>query len=339
MGRRLHDWIAKTWYGPTRRGAWLLPAAALFAAAAALRRWLYRRGTLSAYRSRRLVVVVGNLTVGGAGKTPLVLWLAGELAGRGLRVGVALRGYRGAGGAARHVAAGDRAEQAGDEAIMIRRRLLRMPVAVGASRAEAVRLLERECDAIVCDDGLQHYALARDFEIAVIDGMRGFGNGWRLPAGPLREAVARLDEVDAVVVNGPGLERRGAIRMTLEPVAVVSFGDGTRRALSELAGREVIAAAAIGNPERFFAMLRSHGLLVETRWLPDHARFTPEQAGIGRGKPVLLTEKDAVKCEGAGWDGAAWVEVAPRIDPAGAASLIDAIVQRSAAKTGAAKRD
>jgi tetraacyldisaccharide 4'-kinase len=333
MRRRLHDWFVTTWYGHTRRGAWLLPLAVLFAGVVALRRWLYRRGILHSYRSRRFVVVVGNLTVGGAGKTPLVMWLAGELANRGLRVGVALRGYGGTGGPARRIEPRDPPVETGDEAIMIRRRL-GMPVAVGAARAEAVRLLESDCDAIVCDDGLQHHALARDFEIAVIDGMRGFGNGWRLPAGPLRDPVARLDEVDAVVVNGPGQDRRNAIRMTLEPAAVVSLGDGSRRPLADFAGREVVAAAAIGNPERFFAMLRAHGLRVETRTLPDHARFTPVLAGVGGGKAVLLTEKDAVKCEGAGWDGAAWVEVVPRIDAAVAAALVDAIVHRMSGRTG-----
>lgn len=338
MGKRLHDWFVTTWYGGTRRGAWLLPLSALFATVARVRRWFYRSGILPSYRSRRLVVIVGNLTVGGAGKTPLAMWLAGELAGRGLRVGIALRGYRRARGCARRVDATDLISDVGDEALMIRRRL-DLPVAVGASRPEAVRLLEGDCDVIVCDDGLQHYALARDFEIAVVDGMRGFGNGWRLPAGPLREPVSRLDEVDAVVVNGPGRQRPGAIRMTLEPAAVVSLADGSRRPLSTFAGQDVIAAAAIGNPDRFFGMLRSHGLSVESRALPDHAWFTPALAGVGSGKPVLLTEKDAVKCEGAGWDGAAWVEVVPRIDTAGAAALVDAIVHRAACGTKELKRD
>lgn len=331
MGRRLHDWFVATWYGDTRRGGWLLPLAWAFAAAAALRRWLYRRGVLASYRSRRLVVVVGNLTVGGAGKTPLVLWLAAELDRRGLRTGVALRGYGGSGGVARRVSATDTAAESGDEAVLIRRRLA-LPVAVGASRADAVRLLEDECDVIVCDDGLQHYALARDFEIAVIDGMRGFGNGWRLPAGPLREGPARLAEVDAVVVNGPGHEHDGALRMALEPVAAVAVADGSRRPLSDFAGREVVAAAAIGNPGRFFEMLRAHGLAIETRTLPDHAAFTPAQAGLGQGKPVLLTEKDAVKCTGGGWDTAWWVEAAARLEPDGGAGLVEAIARRAAAR-------
>ena len=328
MGKRLHDWFIETWYGGTRRGIWLLPLAALFAAMAALRRGLYRCGAFSRYRSPRTIVVVGNLTVGGVGKTPFAMWLAGELTRRGVRVGIALRGYRGAHAAARRVDATDTAESVGDEAVMIRRRMP-VPVAIGAERAAAVRLLEPDCEVIICDDGLQHYALARDIEIAIVDGMRGLGNGWRLPAGPLREPASRLDEVDAVVVSGSGYERSGALRMWLEPVAVVAVGDGARRPLADYAGREVIAAAAIGNPGRFIAMLRAAGLVVEARTLPDHARFTPALAGIGQGKPVLLTEKDAVKCEGAGWKDAAWVEVTPRIDAAGAAALVQTVIGRA----------
>jgi tetraacyldisaccharide 4'-kinase len=164
--------------------------------------------------------------------------------------------------------------------------------------------------------------------------MRGFGNGRRLPAGPLREAVTRLEQVDAVVVNGSGFERPGAIRMWLEPAAVVAFRDGSRRPLSDFAGRDVVAAAAIGNPERFFAMLREHGLAIETRTLPDHARFTPALAGAGRGKPVLLTEKDAVKCNGVGWSEAGYVEVNPRVDAASASTLLRSIARRASEKTG-----
>ncbi len=334
MRRRLHDWLIATWYGGTGRGRWLLPLAWLFAALACLRRGLYRGGLLARYRSRRPVVVVGNITVGGSGKTPFVIWLAGELSRRDLRVGVAMRGYGGADGAARRLAGSDSADAAGDEAVMIRRRLPG-PVAVAARRAEAVRLLEPDCDVILCDDGLQHYALARDFEIVVVDGMRGFGNGRRLPAGPLREPVTRLDEADAVVINGAGFERAGAIRMRLEPVAVVSLCDGARRPLSDYAGRDVVAAAAIGNPERFFGMLRAHGLRIETRALPDHGRFTPALAGAGSGKPVLLTEKDAVKCGGEGWDGAGYVEVSTAVDAAAAEALCARIVRLAVPKRGA----
>jgi tetraacyldisaccharide 4'-kinase len=326
MGRRLHDWFLDTWYGGGGRGRWLAPLAWAFAVLARLRRWAYECGLLGRHRSRRPVVVVGNLTVGGTGKTPFVIWLAGELARRKLRVGVALRGYRGAGGDARLVNDSDAADSVGDEAVMVRRRL-RMPVAVAARRVDAVRLLEPDCDVILCDDGLQHYALERDLEIVVVDGARGFGNGRLLPAGPLREPISRIEEADAVVVNGAGFERAGAIRMSLEPAAVVGLGDAVRRPLSDFSGQQVVAAAAIGHPERFFGMLKAHGLVVERRTLPDHARFTPETAGVGRGKPVLLTEKDAVKCVGTGWNGAAYVEVAPVVDAAAAEALVAAIVR------------
>jgi tetraacyldisaccharide 4'-kinase len=333
MGRCLHDWLLATWYGGTRRNLWLLPLAWIFAALAGLRRLLYRRGILARYRSPRLVVVVGNLTVGGTGKTPFVIWLAGELARQQQRVGVAMRGYGGGGGTARRLTDADSAAAAGDEALLIRRRVS-VPVAIAARRAEAVKLLEPDCDVILCDDGLQHYALERDVEIVVVDGMRGFGNCRLLPAGPLREPASRLDAVDAVVVNGAGFDRPGAIRMQLEPVAVVSFRDGLRRPLSDYAGREVVAAAAIGNPERFFAMLRAHGLVVETRTLPDHARFTPALAGAGQGKPVLLTEKDAVKCGGVGWSDAGYVEVTPVVDADAAAALVATIGRRASEKRG-----
>ncbi|MGB5131525.1 MAG: tetraacyldisaccharide 4'-kinase, partial [Steroidobacteraceae bacterium] len=254
----MQSWLLETWYGGGRRGWWLLPLAWLYAAVAGLRRSAYRHGLLPRYRSRRPVVVVGNLTVGGTGKTPLVIWLAGELAARGLRVGIASRGYGAAGGTARLVTALDDAASAGDEPLLLQRRL-RQPVAIGKRRADAVRLLEPDCDLILCDDGLQHYALDRDLEIAVIDGPRGLGNGLRLPAGPLRESRSRLAQVDAVVVNDTGFTWPGAIQMKLVPVAAVALAGGERRPLAAFAGRRVRAVAAIGNPKRFFAMLREHG--------------------------------------------------------------------------------
>jgi tetraacyldisaccharide 4'-kinase len=138
-----------------------------------------------------------------------------------------------------------------------------------------------------------------------------------------------------VIVNGRAYERQGAIRMDLEPQSVVSLADGSRLPLSAFAGRDVVAAAAIGNPERFFAMLRVHGLRIETRTLPDHAAFTPQGAGTGQGKPVLLTEKDAVKCTGRGWDGAAYVEVEAVVDAAAAGPLLESIVRQASRKQGA----
>jgi tetraacyldisaccharide 4'-kinase len=327
----LHDRLIGIWYGAGRRGRWLVPLGWLYACAVRLRRTLYRRGWLPARRIRRPVVVVGNLTVGGTGKTPLVIWLARELEHRGLKAGVATRGYAGAGGPPRLLGAADTAESAGDEAVLMRRRLA-VPIAVGARRGDAAALLEAGCDVVLCDDGLQHYALARDFEIAVIDGARGFGNGRLLPAGPLREPVSRLDSVHAVVVNGPGYDRPAAIRMRLEPVAAVALSDGSRVALSSFAGRRAIAAAAIGNPARFFALLREHGIEIEEHPFPDHARIAPHALEPRLARPVLMTEKDAVKCGAEGWHDAWYVEVEARMDETGAKALlerIEAVVRRN----------
>ncbi|MEX0733384.1 MAG: tetraacyldisaccharide 4'-kinase [Steroidobacteraceae bacterium] len=333
MATRLHDWLLETWYGDDRRGRWLRPAAWLFAGISRLRRASYVRGLLPRYRSRRPVVVVGNLTVGGTGKTPFVSWLARELAHRGLRPGIAMRGYGGAGGHARLLTSADTAATAGDEPLLLQRKL-QIPIAIGARRADAARLLEDHCDVIVCDDGLQHYGLARDIEIAVVDGSRQFGNGRMLPAGPLREPVSRLGEMDAVVVNGHGFDWPSAIRMRLEPVAVVALRDGSRRPLTDFSGRQVTALAAIGNPGRFFSLLREHGVLVEERVLPDHGRFTLEAAGAGEGRAILMTEKDAVKCAGDGWNDAGYVEVEARVDAAAAAGLLARIEAMAAHRQG-----
>jgi tetraacyldisaccharide 4'-kinase len=247
----MHDWLIDTWYGGSRRGAWLLPLAALYALLAALDRLRWKLWPWRPYRARVPVVVVGNVTVGGTGKTPLVAWLAGRLRERGLRVGVVSRGYGRRGAAARRVTSHDPPAEVGDEPALLARRL-GVPVAVAAARADAVRLLEGECDVIVSDDGLQHHALARDAEVAVVDGRRGLGNGWRLPAGPLREPESRLDRVDAVVVNGPGYERRGALRMDVEPLRYVEVATGRAAAPEAFAGRRVHAVAGLGHPERFF---------------------------------------------------------------------------------------
>ena len=320
----MHDWLLETWYGDGRRGRWLQPLAWFFAGLVALRRLAYRHGVLRRYRSRRPVIVVGNLTVGGTGKTPLVIWLAGKLAARGLRIGIASRGYRSTGGLARLVTDADDAASAGDEARLLYRRL-RLPVAIAARRAEAVQLLEPMCDLILSDDGLQHYALERDLEIAVVDGSRGLGNGRLLPAGPLREPRARLDEVDAVVVNGAGFAWPGAVVMNLVPVAVVALAGGERRPLAAFAGRRVHAIAAIGNPQRFFTMLREHGLHADEHPLPDHAAIPPAAIGSDEGQAVLMTEKDAVKCPVGGLQNAWYVEVAATIEGPAAMTLLDRV--------------
>jgi len=303
------------WYGDgflaRALSALLAPLGWLYCAVAALRAIAYRRGWFNAESVGVPVVVVGNLTVGGTGKTPLVLWLVEHLRGRGLRPGVAMRGYGGKRqGPPLLVQADSDPFEFGDEPVLLAGRT-GCPVVVGPDRVAAARLLalQHGCDIVVTDDGLQHYRLRRDGEILLVDGMRGFGNGRCLPAGPLREPRGRAARADLIVVNvgdgsgDGGVDRRGAggdlgaMRMTLVPGAAVNlYHAGERRALAAFRGERVTAIAGIGNPERFFAMLRNLGLDTVTRAFPDHHRYTGSDLARLPHGPILMTEKDAVKC-------------------------------------------
>jgi len=286
------------WY---RGNPWyrlLIPFGLLFRGLVALRRFAYRHGWLESIDVGVPVIVVGNLTVGGTGKTPLTIWLATRLGARGLKVGIVCRGYRGAAdGWPRLVDANSDVAVVGDEARLLERRSA-CPVAAGPDRARAAELLLRSypLDVVLTDDGLQHYRLARAFEIAVVDGSRGLGNGHCLPAGPLREPASRLDDVDAVVVNdgrwGPDFAYRAGVRVT----GIYNIATGEQRSLESFRGTEVHAVAAIGNPDRFFALLARHGLVVTSHPLPDHAPLGERDLGFNDDRPVLITEKDAVKC-------------------------------------------
>ena len=288
---------ADLWYGPRHPlTVALAPLGWIYCGVARLRRHGYRRGWFAVRRPGVPVVVVGNLTVGGTGKTPLVLQIAELALARGWHPAILLRGY---GGRARdwprQVAADADPAAVGDEAVLLARRGL-CPVVAGPDRGAAAELAVDRlgCDLILCDDGLQHYRLARDLEIAVVDGVRGLGNGRCLPAGPLREPAARLASVDLVIANGgsgPGH------RFELVPGAAWSLADPRRRRpLGQFSGERVTAVAGIGNPGRFFAMLRGLGIAVTERPYPDHHPYSAaDAAGWGAG-PVLMTEKDAVKC-------------------------------------------
>jgi tetraacyldisaccharide 4'-kinase len=280
-----------------RRGilAWLLlPLSFVFFLITSLRRALYRAGVLAPVRLPVPVVVVGNITAGGAGKTPLTLWLTEELHKRGRHPGVVSRGYGGKVAGVRKVSHGDTPLEVGDEPLLIRRRAA-CPVFVGRDRAAAGKALlaeHPECDLLICDDGLQHYRLARDVEIAVVD-RRGFWNGWLQPAGPLREPVTRLKSVDAVVANG--WSGPAGFRMTLvgdcfEPLGIVSHG-GTP---PDLAGKRLHAVAGIGEPQRFFDHLAALGLHFEPHPFPDHHAYVAADLDF-EGDAILTTEKDAVK--------------------------------------------
>jgi tetraacyldisaccharide 4'-kinase len=289
--------VESTWQ---RRGltAWLLlPVGGLFFLVVALRRFLYRLGILASQRLSVPVVVVGNITAGGSGKTPLVIWLVDELTRRGRKPGVISRGYGGSAEGVRRVSHGDTPRVVGDEPLLIARRT-GCPVFVGRDRVAAGRALLSEhpdCDVIVCDDGLQHYRLARDVEIAVVD-RRGVMNGWPLPAGPLREPASRLRSVDAVVANG--WSGAAAFRMNLVGDRFHHLGkvsDGATPAT--LAGQRLHAVAGIGEPRRFFDHLSALGLRFEAQAFPDHHAYTREDLAFG-GDAILTTEKDAVKFDG-----------------------------------------
>jgi len=320
----MHDWLLQTWYGSTRRGAWLLPVSWLFATLARLRRSLYAAGWLSRYRSRRPVVVVGNITVGGTGKTPLIIWLAEQLRQRGQRVGVVSRGYGRSGRGVRRISPSDPVAETGDEPALTARRS-GVCVAVGPDRPAAVRLLEDDCDIILSDDGLQHYALERDVEIAVVDGQRGLGNGRLLPAGPLRESASRLEQVSAVVVNGDGFVRQGSLRMRMQPLRFVNVMSGDSLPMDVFRGQRAHAVAAIGHPERFFGLLRGLGIELDTRALPDHATPAAGQLDFGDDLPVLMTEKDAVKCVGIAGPAHWYLEVGAAFSPTDAARLLEIV--------------
>ena len=286
------------WYKPEPLGVLLAPLGWLVALFAMLRLGTYRAGLRRTWRVGCPVIVIGNLSVGGTGKTPLVIGIAKFLAARGLRVGVVCRGYRGVSSRwPRKVRPDSDPARVGDEAVVLARRT-GVPVAAGPNRIGAGRILFRrsKCDVIVIDDGLQHLRLARDVEIVVVDGMRWHGNGRCIPAGPLREPLGRLSTVDLVVVNGAS--RHGELEMQLADGDAVSLVDSEQtRPLDSFHGTTVHAVCGIGHPERFFRSLEDRGIGVTRHPFPDHHPFRPPDIDFGDDTPVLMTEKDAVKCE------------------------------------------
>ena len=317
----MSEWLQREWQRLGGGALVLLPFALVFRLVVATRRALYRAGILPHWKARVPVIVVGNIAVGGTGKTPLVLAIVEMLQSRGWNPGVVARGYgrvprREADPLGVVAVYPDIAtpELFGDEPVLIARRA-RVPVFVGADRPAAARALldaHREVDVLVSDDGLQHYALARDVEIAVVDGERRFGNGLPLPAGPLREPVSRLADVDAVVVNGEELDsipgpRRFAMRLGHERFASVA---GNREASVEefvmhARGLRIVAVAGIGNPGRFFDHLASLGIAARRLAFPDHHAYQPNELRLPDADLIVMTEKDAVKC-GAFADARMW---------------------------------
>ncbi|WP_019918561.1 tetraacyldisaccharide 4'-kinase [Methyloversatilis discipulorum] len=301
--------------------AWLLwPLSLLFRLVSSMRRAAFSAGLLQAERLPVPVVVVGNIIAGGAGKTPLTLYLARALAERGWRPLIVTRGYGGRADAVHEVGARADVTESGDEPVLLARRS-GLPVWVGRRRAEAARAglsAHPECDLVLCDDGLQHYALARDVEIAVLD-RRGVMNGFHLPAGPLRESIARLRTVDAVVLNGlstPPEVVRTAFRMRLHGERFHRLDRPEQQATAaDLRGLRLHAVAGIGEPARFFDYLRALGLDFVAHPFPDHHVYSSQDLAFPDCDALLLTEKDAVKCYGLS-DTPMWVlPVEAHLDP------------------------
>ncbi|GIK86444.1 MAG: tetraacyldisaccharide 4'-kinase [Burkholderiales bacterium] len=338
----LRDALIASWYAPraTPLALALAPLGWVFRALVALRRALYRSGVLRARRVRVPVVVVGNITVGGAGKTPLVAALVRELAARGRRPGVVSRGYGGAVRGVREVRPGDAPALVGDEPLLLA--AAGCPVVVGRERAAAAQALldaHPGCDVVVCDDGLQHYALARDVEIVAIDARRGLGNGRLLPAGPLREPRSRLDEVDAIVrlVDGAGDAPRAGTNgrettMTHVPAGLRNLADPARRVdPSDWRGARVHAVAGIAHPQRFFDLLARLGVQAVPHAFGDHHAFTPADLALPGADVIVMTAKDAVKCAGFADERCHALDIRACLDPALVALVMDRLDGRQAA--------
>jgi tetraacyldisaccharide 4'-kinase len=295
------DRLLAAWYKGHPALAVLGPLERLYRRVAGRRRQAFKDGSQPGWKAPVPVLVVGNITVGGTGKTPMILWLIEHCRQAGLNVGVISRGY----GAKPPrfpwlVTASDTAAVAGDEPLLIAQRS-GVPLAIDPDRPQAARALlaEHSLDLILCDDGLQHYRLARDLELVLIDAARGLGNRRCLPAGPLREPPERLGEVDAVLCTGQQGDSALGYGMRLQPVALVNIESGQRVALDHFpAGQALHAVAGIGNPQRFFSTLEGLNWRPIEHAFADHATYSAEQLAFEPPLPVVMTEKDAVKCLG-----------------------------------------
>jgi tetraacyldisaccharide 4'-kinase len=324
-------WLARRWYGEVAPGPLLRAASGVFGTLAGLRRRAYARGWLRSERLPVPVLVVGNVAVGGSGKTPMAIALVEALRARGWRPGVVSRGYGGRERGPLRLPLSPDPMRFGDEPCLIARRT-GVPVAVARRRAQAGRLLleSGEIDLVIADDGLQHYALARDVEVVMVDGRRRFGNRMLLPAGPLREPPSRVEAAQFVVVAG-GEAGQGEVPMALQLSDPESMRDGAVRPLHGLVATPVHAVAGIADPERFFDALRGEGLEPAPHAFPDHHAYREDDFAFDDGRPLLMTEKDAIKC--AGFAGAHWYSVPLRAAiPASFFDAVDAALRTARSK-------
>ena len=326
--RRSHRWSHKVWYEGALSGLVLLPLSWFYALLLLIRSLLYRYGVFKTFKAPAPVIVVGNVTAGGTGKTPTVLWLVEQLRARGFNPGIVSRGYGGSrSGTSMRVDADSDPAVVGDEPVLLAKRG-QCPVAVDADRVRAATMLVDDgVDVVIADDGLQHRRLQRDYEICVVDGTRGLGNRRLLPAGPLRESYRRLDHVDRVLING-GVRDTAAYRFELVASDAHRLNGSLVRPLQGFRDKTVHAVAAIGNPSRFFDTLREQGIQVIEHGLPDHQALSKSDLNFGDDFDVFMTEKDAVKLGRNLGDKYWYVPVEFTMDPLRATALMDHVVVR-----------
>jgi len=302
---RLHNFIVnKLWYGQSLVRFLLIPFSFLFALVVAIRRYAYRIGLLKSSKPDVPVIVVGNITVGGTGKTQTVLAIVDYLLKKGFKPGIITRGFGGKTHEPTLVDDDSDVARVGDEAYLLYQRS-KCPVSVGSDRVACAHqlVLHRSCDVIVSDDGLQHYGLKRDIEVVLIDGDRGLGNGYLLPAGPLRELPRRLREA-TLVLSKHKPHALAEAHFTVSPNHWVNLKDGSEEPLNDFAYQDVQALAGIANPQAFFDTLTGLGLRHTAHSFPDHAAFEPQHLAFASDLPLVMTEKDAVKCRA--WACADW---------------------------------
>jgi tetraacyldisaccharide 4'-kinase len=299
--------ITKAWYEGALWLYLLWPLSLIYQAVIIIRGFFYRSGVFKVHHVGVPVVVVGNITVGGTGKSPLVCHLIESLRNKGFNPGIVSRGYGAKIGKyqVREVFAHSLATEVGDEPLMLKKKLA-CRVFVSPSRDLAAKALEKEgCDIIISDDGMQHYALHRDIEICVFDGQRKWGNGHLLPMGPLREPISRLQSIPYLVVNGASNSgsygqaslKQKAFSMSLQAESLISMNNENTKVLQEFSGKTVHAVAAIGHPDRFFNTLSAAGINLEKHAFGDHHAYQKSDFMFDRDLPIIMTEKDAVKCE------------------------------------------
>lgn len=310
------DWLIKSWYRPSLVSLFLRPVSWLYRFIISIRRQAYRNGLFEQLSLSVPVIVVGNISVGGSGKTPFVIWLAQYLQKQGWHPGIISRGY---GGKADHypcsVQHDSLAAEVGDEPILIHQRT-QCPVVVAPDRVAAGKqlLAENYCNVIITDDGLQHYRLDRNMEIVIIDAKRGLGNQLCLPAGPLREPLSRLETVDFTIFHGESDSQRLTMQLQLQQ-AVQLKNNNHQKSLTEFAETPVYAVAGIGNPQRFFDQLQQLGLTIIPHAFADHHAYTEADFQFAKAYPILMTEKDAVKCLGFATENMWYVPAEAKLSP------------------------